>query len=84
LIHYTVHKKSQINLEELSITYVQKCHFFSLNKLNKFIKAHKDRLPNSSKRNVIYRINSNDCDASYVGQTNRKLQISEHQNIRTL
>ena len=56
-----------------------KLSFFSFNKLNKFIRAHKDRLPDSSKRNVIYHIN--DCNASYVGQTDRKLQTREYQNI---
>ncbi|KYN16034.1 hypothetical protein ALC57_11718, partial [Trachymyrmex cornetzi] len=56
--------------------------FFSLNKLNSFIKTHKDPLPNISKKNVVYKINCNDCDASYVGQTKRKLKtrITEHRN----
>ena len=46
------------------------CHrvsFFNLNKLNQFIKIHKDSL-NDLKRNVVSKINCCDCDASYVGQ----------------
>jgi len=42
--------------------------FFSLNKLNSFIKTHKDSLFNKVKKNVIYKIYCKDCDASYVGQ----------------
>src|SRR5436190_12795753 len=54
----------------------------SLNKLSRFIKVHKDPLPDSSKRNVVYKINCKSCDASYVGQTGRQLhtRISEHKN----
>lgn len=42
------------------------------NKLNKFIKNHKDPLPNYNCSNVVYKINCDDCDASYVGQTKRQ------------
>jgi len=51
----------------------------SLNKLEEIIKAQKDLLPNYSKKNVVYKIS---CDATYVGQTKRKLniRISEHRN----
>ena len=54
----------------------------SLNKLNGLIKTHKDTLPNLNKKNVVYKINCSDCDASYVGQTGRQLhtRISEHRN----
>ena len=47
---------------------------YNINKLKKFIKVHKDPLDSFSKSNVIYKINCNDCDASYVGQTERKLK----------
>ncbi|KAG5313537.1 MOS1T transposase, partial [Pseudoatta argentina] len=54
-----------------------------LNKFNKFIKVHKDK--NQQKKNnndVIYKLNCNNCDVSYVGQTKRQLQIriKEHRN----
>ncbi|XP_071653246.1 uncharacterized protein [Temnothorax longispinosus] len=54
----------------------------SLNKMRTFIKAHKDSLPRPNKCNVVYKVNCNDCDASYVGQTGRQLQtrIKEHRN----
>ena len=59
--------------------------FYSLNKLSMFIRVHKDPLQDSSKRNVVYKISCNDCNASYVGQTGRQLntRILEHrQHIR--
>jgi len=36
---------------------------------NKFIKAHKDPLRVASCANVVYKINCQNCDASYVRQT---------------
>ncbi|KAM0737118.1 hypothetical protein ACS0PU_000211 [Formica fusca] len=54
----------------------------SLNKLNSFIKVHKDPCPLTARQNVVYKIGCNDCDASYVGQTKRQLntRILEHKN----
>lgn len=54
--------------------------YFSLNKLDKLIKGHKDPLPKALSMNVVYKIDCNDCNASYVGQTGRRLQtrIEEH------
>ena len=42
----------------------------------------KDICPHTSKNNVVYKISCNNCDASYVGQTSRKLKtrIAEHRN----
>lgn len=42
----------------------------------------KDVLPNNHKKNVVYKIMCKNCDASYVGQTGRKLKtrITEHRN----
>jgi len=59
-----------------------KLAFFGINRLNKFINVHKDRLPFLSHSNVVYKINCLHCDASYVGQTRRllKLRIDEHRN----
>jgi len=56
-----------------------------LNRLDRFIKLHKDTTDHNSKNNIIYKIMCKDCDASYVGQTKRKLntRISEHKrNIK--
>ncbi|XP_011687386.1 PREDICTED: uncharacterized protein LOC105449705 [Wasmannia auropunctata] len=54
--------------------------FGCLNKLYKLIKRHKDKISTDSGNNAVYRINCNDCDATYVGQTKRKLKtrILEH------
>ena len=56
--------------------------YYSLSKLNQYIKTHKDPIAHSAHNNVVYKINCKDCDASYVGQTGRQLQtrISEHKN----
>jgi len=54
--------------------------FTCYNKLNKFIKVHKNLLPASSRSNVVYQIDCLQCDASYVGQTKRVLhtRVGEH------
>jgi len=59
-----------------------KLSFSCLNKLNKFIKVHKDHLSTFSRSNVVYKIDCSNCDASYVGQTKRLLKdrIGEHRN----
>jgi len=59
-----------------------KLAFSCSNKLNRFIKVHKDALPISSLSNVVYQINCMDCDATYVGQTKRTLytRVSEHRS----
>jgi len=56
--------------------------FRCLNKLDRFIKGHKDVDHTSLKNNVIYKISCNNCDATYVGQTKRQLRtrIREHKN----
>jgi len=53
-----------------------------LNNLGKFIKAHKDTNKILTNNNVVYKIQCNDCNASYVGQTKRQLKtrIKEHRN----
>jgi len=62
-----------------------KVFFFSLNKLNKFIKVWKDSRPQSTKNNVVHKIECKDCNLSYVGQTGRQLntRIKELRNIRS-
>jgi hypothetical protein len=56
--------------------------FRCLNKLDRFIKTHKDRNAPNCNNNVIYKVSCNDCNASYVGQTKRKLKtrLKEHKN----
>jgi len=40
-----------------------------LNKLNKFIKVHKDENQYDKNNNVIYKVNCNNCDESYNEET---------------
>jgi len=53
-----------------------------LNRLNMFVKTHKDKEQTSTNNNVIYKILCKNCDASYVGQTKRQLRtrLREHRN----
>lgn len=53
-----------------------------LDKLDKFIKVHKDKNSQPSTSNVIYKIYCKNCEASYVGQIKRQLRtrIKEHIN----
>ena len=50
------------------------------NKLNNIIKLGKDKNDNSNNANVVYNINCNDCNASFVEQTSRwvNVRITEH------
>ncbi|KYN22039.1 hypothetical protein ALC57_05571, partial [Trachymyrmex cornetzi] len=59
-----------------------KLGWISLNKLQGIIKGQKDVRLTDSNKNVVYKIKCKDCNASYVGQTKRKLKtrITEHKN----
>ncbi|KYN08181.1 hypothetical protein ALC62_00836 [Cyphomyrmex costatus] len=50
------------------------------NTLKGFIRRGKDKLDLLSNQNVVYKISCDDCEASYVGQTKKKLctRINEH------
>ena len=50
-----------------------KVFFYNVNKLNKYIKVQKNRRI-QSKCNVVYKIGCIECNASYVGQTDRQLK----------
>ncbi|NEV48944.1 hypothetical protein EUZ93_00085 [Wolbachia pipientis] len=69
-------KFNRINSGKIRIAY------FSITKLRKFIKLHKDPLPHDMKSNILYKICCKECDASYVGQTERQLKsrITEHRS----
>lgn len=53
-----------------------------LRRLNGYIKPQKDKNELSNNSNVIYKINCRDCNATYIGQTKRKLgtRLKEHKN----
>jgi len=54
----------------------------TINKLSRFISPYGTKTVTTNKTDVVYKIRCNDCDASYVGQTERKLKtrIKEHMN----
>lgn len=60
-----------------------------MNKLNKFIKVHKDKTQREQNSNIIYKLSCNDCNASYVSQTrererrdNCRLEWKNRNNIK--
>lgn len=50
--------------------------------LRQYIKRHKDEMDRFTQSGVVYRINCLDCEATYIGQTKRKLEtrVKEHKN----
>jgi len=72
------------NISEITTSLINKSIFTVgyLNKLDRIIKVHKDQTEYQHKNNVIYKIYCKNCDASYVGQTKRRLKtrIKEHCN----
>ena len=54
--------------------------FSTINKLNSIIILGKDKNVKYNNANGVYKINCNNCNASYVGQTSRRLnvRINEH------
>jgi len=58
-----------------------------LNKLTNFIKRHKNQNEYKNNNNIVYKILCNNCDVSYMSQTNRylmKTRINKHvKNIKT-
>lgn len=53
--------------------------YYNLNRLRNFIKIQKDPLLTTLRNNVVYKINCNNCDASYVSQTGRQLKTKIHE-----
>jgi len=52
-----------------------------MNKLSNLIKAQKDPLPASCKKNVVFKISCKDCDATYVGQIMSDREAIENENL---
>jgi len=55
-----------------------------LNKLTGFIKRHKDKNSFENNSNVVYKISCNNCNASYVGQTKRKVKTRINEHIKNI
>ena len=54
----------------------------TVNKWNCFIKLGKDVSSKDEKTNVVYRIHCNECTATYVGQTERRLNIRVNEHMK--
>jgi len=66
-----------------------KKHNFNLsfaitNSLQKYIKIGKDQLSLDSSCETVYKINCQDCETSYVGQTKRLLKIGVNEHFRDI
>ena len=60
--------------------------FSTINKLNSIIILGKDKNDKNNDANVVYKINCNNCNASYVGQNSRRLnvRIKEHKKCTVI
>jgi len=70
------------NFKHITNMINKKLAYFSLHKLAWIVKVQKDSLPINLNKNVVYKLTCKNCDASYVGQTKRKLitRVAEHKN----
>ncbi|XP_067216923.1 reticulocyte-binding protein homolog 1 isoform X1 [Linepithema humile] len=64
-------KKLEKKIKEHGFSPAYSCH----NKLNTYIKTGKDKLEHKKQNDIVYQINCNQCEATYIGQTGRQLQI---------
>ncbi|KYN20260.1 hypothetical protein ALC57_07164, partial [Trachymyrmex cornetzi] len=82
--YFTIPYVRSISESFLPISSVFHCKlaFTIPNTLRGLIRRGKDRLNFLSNQNVVYKISCENCDASYVGQTKRKLstRLKEHQS----
>ena len=80
--YFTIPYVKSISESFLPISSMFHCKLaFSIPNTSKsFIKKGKDKLDFLSNQNVVYKISCDDCEASYVGQTKRKLstRLREH------
>ena len=78
VIPYYQHITPTINncLRKLNVDVINK----TTKKLDSFITLGKDKLDKLDRSNVVYKINCQDCDSNYIGQSYRKLsfRLSEH------
>ena len=53
-----------------------------MNSMSTFIKTDKDKIKKEDLSNVVYKVNCQDCNYSYVGQTNKKLKTRLKEHIK--
>ena len=68
------------NSEELSISTTSKLHSTHLTTLKSLLSKPKDPIPKED-RNVIYQLDCKNCEAVYVGETKRNLNIRTNEHI---
>ncbi|XP_011342708.1 uncharacterized protein LOC105282454 [Ooceraea biroi] len=84
-LQFTVEVECGFSLNFLDTTIIRDNGNLITNWLDRFIRLGKDILSNYLKTNVVYRIDCEDCEVCYVGQTKRHLsvRVNEHKlNIK--
>lgn len=74
-------------MNSITINSHYKVAYRPINKLNKFMKMDKDKLPRGCLSGIVYRLNCSECEASYIGQTKRKISTREvkgHKKVNPL
>ena len=58
-----------------------KTTFYTSTTLGSLLSKQEDPIPKEDRNNVIYQLNCKDCEAVYVGETKRTLNISANEHI---
>ena len=73
-------KDFHYNIKKLSFTHNFEVIFKCINKFSVFITLGKDPISIMDRNNIVYKIDCNDCNSCYIGQSSRylKIRVNEH------
>ena len=61
-----------------------KATFYTQTTLRSLLSKPKDHIPKEDRNNAVYQLNCKDCEAAYVGETKRTLNIRADENIKAI